>query len=48
MSSAPVSEILSKADHRRQKKWRHVDFQDGVPSWIVGIQYNNGFFEKLS
>ena len=26
--SAPVSEILYKSDHRRQKKWRHVDFQD--------------------
>ena len=38
--SAPVSEILSKSDHPRQKKWRHVDFQDGrsPPSWILGIQ----------
>ena len=27
--SAPVSEILSKSDHPRQKKLRHVDFQDG-------------------
>ena len=38
--SAPVSEILSKSDHPRQKKWRHVDFQDGEsqPSWIVMIQ----------
>jgi len=38
--SAPVSEILSKSDHPRQKKRRHVDFQDGgsQPSWIVGIQ----------
>ena len=36
-----VCEILSKWDHPRQKKWRHVDFQDGVsqPSWVVGIQY---------
>jgi len=36
----PVCEILSKSDHPRQKKWRHVDFQDGAsqPSWIVGIQ----------
>jgi len=36
--SAPVSEILSKSDHPRQKKWRHVDFQDGgsQPSWILG------------
>ena len=44
--SAPVSEILSKSDHRRQKKWRHVNFQDGgsQPSWILGS--NNGFFEK--
>jgi len=34
--SAPVSEILSKSDHPRQKKWRHVDFQDGGSqlSWI--------------
>jgi len=31
---APVCEILSKSD---QKKWRHVDFQDGgsQPSWIL-------------
>jgi len=38
--SAPVSEILSKSDHPRQKKWHHVDFQDGEsqPSWILGIQ----------
>jgi len=38
--SAPVSEILSKSDHHRQKKWRHVDFQDGgsQPSWTLGIQ----------
>jgi len=26
---APVSEILSKSDHLRQKKWRNVDFQEG-------------------
>ena len=27
-------------DHPWQKKWRHVDFQDGGsrPSWILGIQ----------
>ena len=39
--SAPVSEILSKSDHRRQKKWRHVNFQDGgsQPSLILGVQY---------
>jgi len=39
--SAPVSEILSKSDHPRQKKkLRHVDFQDGVsqPCLILGIQ----------
>ena len=38
--SSPVSEILSKSDLPWQKKWRHVDFQDGgsQPSWIVGIQ----------
>ena len=38
--SAPVSEILSKSDHARQKKWRHIDFQnDGSrPSWILGVQ----------
>ena len=35
--SVPVCEILSKSGHPRQKKMRHVDFQDGVsqPSWIV-------------
>jgi len=27
--SAPVCEILSKSDHPRQNKWRHVAFQDG-------------------
>jgi len=27
--SAPVCEISSKSDHPQQKKWRHVDFQDG-------------------
>ena len=27
--SVPVYEILSKSDHPRQKKWRHVDFRDG-------------------
>ena len=34
--SVPVCEILSKSDHPRQKKWRHVDFQDGgsQPSWV--------------
>ena len=34
--SAPVCEILSKSDYPQQKKWRLVDFQDGVsrPSWI--------------
>jgi len=44
--SAPVSEILSKSDHPLQKKWRHVDFEDGgsQPSWILGC--NNGFFKK--
>ena len=38
--SAPVSKILSKSDHPRQKKWRHVDFQDGgsQSSWIVVMQ----------
>ena len=38
--SAPVCEILSKLDHPQQKKWRHVDFQDGgsQPSWILGVQ----------
>jgi len=38
--SAPVSEILSKSDHPEQKKWRHVDFQDGgsQPSCILRIQ----------
>ena len=38
--SAPVSEILSKSDHRRQKQWRHVDFQDGGSQLtsILGIQ----------
>jgi len=38
--SAPVCEILSKSDHPQQKKWRHVDFQDGgsQPSWILGVQ----------
>jgi len=37
--SAPVSEILSKSDYTRQKKWRHVDFQDGgsQPSWTLGV-----------
>ena len=34
--SAPVCKILSKSNHPRQKKWRHVDFQDGgsQPSWF--------------
>jgi len=37
--SVPVCEILSKSDHPRQKKWRHVDLQDGSqPSWFVRIQ----------
>jgi len=38
--SAPVSNILSKSDHPQQKKWRHVDVQDGgsQPSWVLGIQ----------
>ena len=38
--STPVSEILSKSDHPRQKKWRHVDIQDdgSQPSWILGIK----------
>ena len=38
--SAPVCEILSKSDHPRQKKWRHVDFQDGrsQPSLILEVQ----------
>ena len=38
--SAPVSEVLSQSDHARQKKWRHVDFQDGgsQPSLILEIQ----------
>ena len=38
--SAPISEILSKSDHPRQKKWHHVDFQDGgfQPSWILWVQ----------
>ena len=38
--SVPVCEILSKSDHPRQKKWRHVDFQDGGSqlSWILGVQ----------
>jgi len=38
--SVSVCEILSKSDHPRQKKWRHVYFQDGgsQPPWIVGIQ----------
>ena len=37
--SAPVCEILTKSDHPLQKKWRHVDFQDGgsQPSWILRI-----------
>ena len=43
--SAPIFEILSKSDHRRHKKWRHVYLQDGgsEPSWILGA---NSFFEK--
>ena len=38
--SAPVSKILSILVHPQQKKWRHVDFQDGgsPPSWILGVQ----------
>jgi len=38
--SAPVSEILSKSDHPRHKKWRYVDFQNGgsQPSWILWVQ----------
>ena len=38
--SAPVSEILFKSDQHRQKKWHHVDFQDGgpQPSWILRKQ----------
>jgi len=48
--SAPVCEILSKSDHPNivdrtgppsaEKKWRHVNFQDGgsQPSWILGVQ----------
>jgi len=38
--SARVCEILSKSDHPQQKKWRHVDFQDGgsQPSWILEVQ----------
>jgi len=35
--SAPVCDILSKSNHPRQKKWCHVDFQDGG-SWILGVQ----------
>jgi len=37
---APVCEILSKSDYPQQKKWRHVDFQDGgsQPSWILWVQ----------
>ena len=38
--SAPVSKIVSKSDQPQQKKWRHVEYQDGrsEPSWILGIQ----------
>jgi len=38
--SAPVCEILSKSDHPWQKKWRHVDFQDGgsQPSRILRVK----------
>jgi len=44
--SAPVCEILCKSDNRRQKKWRHVDFQNGgsQPSWILRI--SDAFFEN--
>jgi len=38
--SAPVFQILSKSDHHWQKKWCHLDFQDG------GSGCRNGFFEK--
>ena len=40
--SAPVSEILSKSDHPRQKKWRHVDFQDGA----VADLSHRGFYRS--
>jgi len=37
------AKFLSKSDHPRyqQKKWRHVDFQDGgsQPSWNLGVQW---------
>ena len=38
--SAPVCEIVSKPDHPQQKKWRHVDFQNGgsQPSCTLGVQ----------
>jgi len=37
--STPVSNILFKLDDPLQKKWRHVDFQDGrsQPPWILGV-----------
>ena len=32
------AKFLSKSDHPRQKKWRHVDFGASQPSWILGVQ----------
>jgi len=46
----PVTEILSKLDHPRQKKWRHFDvmsiFKMADLRHLGFYGSNNGFFEK--